>query len=215
MRIRPRKVLAALAICFVSALASQQARAQGPIVGNITFAGSVSLDTTSVNTATMVTAWHGLAPGDLPQVQSDDGTFATAGVMPGDATTFHAPWTFNSGPISSFWSVTTGGGFTFDLTASNITHQTGDGSLGVAGTGTVSHSGFTTTPGTFNFTTQDPSASSRFSFSAATAVPESGTAVLFAIGATCLAGSRFLRRRVKGVNHTERFPRISGPLFLP
>jgi hypothetical protein len=215
MKMLPRTMSIALAIALLSGLFCERAEAQGPITGNITFAGSVSLDTTSVNTATMVTAWHGLGAGGLPQVQSDDGTFATAGVMPGDATTFHAPWTFNSGPISSFWSVTTGGGFTFDLVASSIVQQTGNGSLTVQGSGSVSHSGFTTTPGTFNFTTQDPSASSRFSFSAATAVPESGTAVLFAIGATCLAGSRFLRRRVKGVNHTERFPRISGPLFLP
>jgi hypothetical protein len=214
MKTLPKTVLAALAMGLLSALFCQQARAQGAIVGNITFAGTVSLDTTSVNTATKVTAWHGLGAGGLPQVQSDDGTFATTGVMPGDATTFHAPWTFNSGPISSFWSVTTGGGFTFDLLTSNIVQQA-NGSLFVQGTGNVSHSGFTTTPGTFNFTTQDPSASSRFSFSAATAVPESGTAVLFAIGAMCLASSRFLRRRVKGVNHTERFPRISGPLFLP
>ena len=214
MRIRSKIVLAALAIGLLSALFCEQTQAQAPIVGNITFAGSVSLDMPSVNTATMVTAWHGLGAGGLPQVQSDDGTFATAGVMPGDATTFHAPWTFNSGPISSFWSVTTGGGFTFDLLTSNIVQQ-GNGSLFVQGSGSVSHSGFTTTPGTFNFTTQDPSASSRFSFSAATAVPEGGTAVLFAIGATCLASSRFLRRRVKGVNRTERFPRISGPLFLP
>jgi hypothetical protein len=215
MRIRSKIVLAALAIGLLSGLFCQQTQAQGPIVGDITFAGSVSLDTTSVNTATMVTAWHGLGAGGLPQVQSDDGTFATAGVMPGDATTFHAPWTFNSGPISSFWSVTTGGGFTFDLVASSIVQQTGNGSLTVQGSGSVSHTGFTTTPGTFNFTTQDPSASSRFSFSAATAVPEGGTVVLFAIGATCLASSRFLRRRVKGVNHTRRFPGISGPLFLP
>jgi hypothetical protein len=194
MRIRPRKVLAVLTIGLLSAFFCQQAEAQGPIVGNITFAGSVSLDTSTVNTATMVTAWHGLAPGDLPQVQSDDGTFATAGVMPGDGTTFHAPWTFNSGPISSFWSVTTGGGFTFDLLTSNIVQQ-GNGSLFVQGTGNVSHSGFTTTPGTFNFTTQDPSASSRFSFSAATAaVPESSATVLFAIGALCVTGRKLLRR---------------------
>jgi hypothetical protein len=212
MKTLPKTVLAVLAIGLLSGLFCDRAEAQGPITGNITFAGSVSLDMPSVNTATMVTAWHGLATGDKPQVQTRDGTFFTSGVMPGDGTTFHAPWTFNSGPISSFWSVD---GFTFDLISSNIVHQTGDGSLFVQGTGDVSHSGFTTTLGTFSFTTQDPSASSQFSFSAATAVPESGTAVLFAIGATCLAITRFLRRRVKGVNHTERFPRISGPLFLP
>jgi hypothetical protein len=150
----------------------------------------VNLDQPSVNTATMVTAWHGLAPGDLPQVQSRDGTFATSGVNPGDGTTFHAPWSFTSGPIPSFWSVD---GFTFDLLGSHIVNQM-NGSLTVQGTGNVSHAGFTTTPGTFNFTTQDPSADSQFSFSAATAVPESGTTLLFAIGALGLASSKLLRR---------------------
>jgi hypothetical protein len=191
MKMLPRTKLAVLAIGLLSGLLCDRAEAQGPITGNITFAGSVSLDMPSVNTATMVTAWHGLATGDKPQVQSRDGSFFTSGVMPGDGTTFHAPWTFNSGPISSFWSVD---GFTFDLLTSSIVHQ-GGGSLAVQGTGNVSHSGFATTPGTFNFTTQDPSASSQFSFSAATAVPEGGTAVLLAIGGLCLAGGKLLRRK--------------------
>jgi hypothetical protein len=198
MRIRSKTVLAALAMGLLSALSCRQAEAQAPppIVGNITFAGTVSLNTTTVNTATMVTAWHGLSttpsPG-LPQVQSHDGSF-NGFVTDGDGTTFHAPWSFNippAGQINSFWSVD---GFTFDLLTSHIFQQ-GGGSLAVQGTGNVSHSGFTTTPGTFSFTTQDPSASSRFSFSAATAVPESSAAVLFAIGGLCLAGGKFLRRK--------------------
>lgn len=205
-------MLVVLAIGLLGGLFCNQVQAQGPIVGNITFAGTVSLDAASVNNATMVTGWHGLGAGGLPQVQSVDGTFATAGVMPGDATTFHALWSFNIPPapsISSFWSVD---GFTFALMTSSIVHQ-GGGSLFVSGTGNASGNGFATTPGIFNFTTQDPSASSRFSFSAASAVPESGTAVLFIIGATCLAITRFLRRRVKGLNHTERFPRIQVRFF--
>jgi hypothetical protein len=194
MKTFPKTVLAGLAIGILSGLFCDRAEAQGPITGDITFAGSVSLDTATVNTATMVSAWHGLATGDKPQVQSVDGTFATAGVMPGDATTFSAPWSFNTPPATvtnPFWSVD---GFTFDLTTSHIVQQSG-GFLSVTGTGDVSHSGFTTTPGTFNFTTQDSSANSKFSFSAATTVPESGAAVLFTIGATCLAGGRFLRRK--------------------
>lgn len=168
---------------------SQQARAQGPITGNITFAGSVSLDTTSVNTATMVTAWHGLAAGDKPQVQSADGTFASF-VTPGDGTTFHAPWTFNSGAVPAFWAVD---GFTFDLLTSTIVQQ-GNGFLSVTGTGNVSGNNFTTTPGTWQFTTQDPSASSRFSFSAASSVPEPGTTALIGVAGVCLAGVALKRK---------------------
>lgn len=193
MKTHSRKFAAILAIGLVTCgLLCQQAQAQGPIIGNITFAGSVSLDSPSVNTATMVTAWHGLATGDLPQVQSRDGTFQAQGVMPGDGTTFHAPWSFTSGPISNFWSVD---GFTFDLTSSSVISQ-GSGALHVAGTGTVSKSGFTATPGTWNFTTQDSSADSQFSFSAATsAVPEASTVALFAIGGVCLLGGKLLRRK--------------------
>ena len=160
-------------------------------MGNITFTGSVSLDSGSVNSATMVTAWHGLGAGGLPQVQDADGSFASF-VTPGDATTFHAPWSFNSGAVPSFWSVD---GFTFDLISSSITQQA-NGTLDVVGSGTVSHSGFTPTPGTFNFSTQDPSASSHFSFSAASAVPESSTLSLIAVGGVFLAaGGALLRVR--------------------
>jgi hypothetical protein len=194
MKTHSRKVAAILAIGLVACgLLCQQANAQAPIVGNITFAGSVSLDTSSVDTATEVTAWHGLATGDKPQVQTRDGTFAS--VAPGTGTDFSAPWPFNIPPgtiTNPFWSV---GGFTFDLTSSNVVTQ-GSGALHVAGTGTVSKSGFTTTPGSWNFTTQDSSADSQFSFSAATsAVPEASTVALFAIGGVCLLGGKLLRRK--------------------
>src|SRR6266852_4029324 len=45
------------------------------ITGNITFAGTCSLNTKSASTATMVTGWHGLGAGGLPQVLSHDGSF--------------------------------------------------------------------------------------------------------------------------------------------
>ena len=92
----------------------QQAQAAG-ITGDITFTGTVNLNTTSAGTATQVTAWHGLAAGN-PQVQDVDGDFATF-VTPGDGVTFVHLWSFNSGAIPSFWSVD---GFTFDLTSSSI-----------------------------------------------------------------------------------------------
>jgi hypothetical protein len=211
-----RTMLIALAIGLLSGLFCERAEAQGPITGNITFIGGVSLDDTngSVDTATKVTAWHGGGTNDTPQVRSRDGTFATAGVMPNDSTSFLAPWSFNTPPgtvTNPLWSVD---GFTFDLTTSHIVQQSG-GFLSVTGTGGVSHSGFTTTPGTFNFTTQDPSADSQFSFSAATTVPESGTLALFAIGGLGLAGGKFLQRKVKGLGRSRRFFRVSGPLFLP
>jgi hypothetical protein len=191
MRIPMGVRLAALAIGLSSGILCEQAQAAGPMVGDITFAGSVNLDSTTVNSATKVTAWHGLASGDLPQVQSRDGDFATF-VNKGDGATFESPWSFNTlSSMPSFWTVD---GFTFDLLTSHVVQQ-GLGSLVVAGTGTATGHGFDPTPGTWTFTTQDPSSGSNFSFSAATSVPEPGTLSLLAMGIGGLSGLRLLPRK--------------------
>jgi hypothetical protein len=158
------------------------------ITGNITFTGTCTLNTGSAGTATMVTGWHGLGAGGLPQVMSHDGSF-TGFVTDGDAVTIAFPWSFNSGAVPNFWSVD---GFVFNLTSSSITMQ-GGGSVTVAGTGTISGNGFDMTSGTWNFTTQNPSAHARFSFSAATgSVPDGGSAV--ALLGIALVGIECLRR---------------------
>jgi hypothetical protein len=168
----------------------QQAEA-ALITGDITFTGSVALDSASAGTATMVTAWSGLGLGGLPQVQSDDGDFATF-VAPGDSVTFHVPSSFTTGAIPSFWSVD---GFTFDLTSSSITTQ-GPGAVTVDAVGTISGHSFDSTPGTFHFTTQDPSANALFSFSAASsAVPEPATMISLLSGSSLLGAFIFIRRR--------------------
>ena len=70
--------------------------------------------------------------------------------------------------------------------------QTG-GSVTVDGTGTISGNGFDMTNGTWSFTTQNPSAHARFSFSAATgSVPDGGSAV--ALLGIALVGIEGLRR---------------------
>jgi hypothetical protein len=183
----------------VQHLSPQLPAAPGPIVGNITFAGTVSLDSNTVNTATKVMSWAGPSPTptpnpSLPEVQSRDGSFA-ATVNVGDLTTFAAPWSFNtSTTMTNFWSVDN---FTFDLTTSHIAFQ-GSGFLVAQGTGTVKASGFIDTPGTWNFSTQDGSASGKFSFSASTsAVPEGSTVALLSIGLFGMAGTHFLRKKRK------------------
>jgi hypothetical protein len=195
MKALPKAILGRLAVAAVCGLLSQQAQAAGPIIGRITFAGSVELDQPTVDTATMVTAWHGPGPADKPQVQSRDGDFATF-VNVFDDTTFAPTWPFNSGAIPNFWSVDN---FTFNLINSAILSQ-GGGFLAVAGTGSVSGNGFTATPATWTFTTQDPPAGSprEFSFSASTsAVPEGNTMALLAIGGFGIAGVHFLRKKGK------------------
>jgi hypothetical protein len=155
------------------------------IDGNIAFAGAVNLDTSSAGTATAVTAWHFVGNMGDPYVAGASGDFS--GTL-GMSAIFAAPWSFNSGPVSSFWTV---GGFTFDLTSSAITTQGfdthGNGYVVVNGIGVASGNGFTPTPGTWAFTTQDPSAGAVFSFSSSDAVPEPATGALIAAG-TLLIG---------------------------
>jgi hypothetical protein len=159
-----------------------------PISGNITFAGTCSLNTKSASTATMVTGWHGLGTGGLPQVASHDGSF-NGFVTDGDAVTIAFPWSFNSGAVPNFWRVD---GFVFNLTTSSVSTQ-GAGAVTVNGAGTISGNGFDLTSGTWSFTTQNPSAHSRFSFSAASgSVPEGGSAV--ALLGIALVGIECLRR---------------------
>src|SRR6266446_7557191 len=106
------------------------------ITGNITFTGSCTLNTNSASTATMVTGWHGLGAGGLPQVLSHDGSF-NGSVTDGDAVTIAFSWSFNSGAVPNYWQVD---GFVFNLTSSSISMQ-GGSSVTVDGTGTISGNG--------------------------------------------------------------------------
>jgi VPDSG-CTERM motif len=187
MKTPSRAILTILVVGLVSCgLLCQEAHAI-PITGTVTFAGGVEMDTGTVNTATMVTGWLDQM-GNMPHVTSRDGSF-TAFVMIGDTATFHAPWSFNSGAIASFWSVDN---FTFDLIASSIVSQAG-GFLTVSGTGTISGNNFDPTSGSWSFTAQDQPAGGVFSFSASTsAVPDGGSAV--ALLGLAFAGIEGLRR---------------------
>jgi hypothetical protein len=188
------RILAALSTVVVTGgLFCQHVQAV-QIDGDITFVGTVSLDAKSVGKANMVTGWHGLGAGGLPQVASVDGDFGSF-VKDGDAVTIAFPWSFNSGAVPNFWSVD---GFVFNLTSSSITVQ-GLDAVAVSGTGTISGHGFALTDGTWNFTTQNPSAHAKFSFSAAAgavpAVPDGGSGV--ALLGIALVGIEGLRRTLQ------------------
>jgi hypothetical protein len=165
----------------------QQAQAV-QITGAITFAGGVTLDTNTVNTATKVIAWLDES-GAMPTVQSGSGSFAA---LAGATAMFAAPWSFASGPIAAFWTV---GGFTFNLIASSIVSQIGDGFLAVSGTGTITSPGFDPTFATWLFTVQDDSSSGVFSFSGGSeAIPDGGATV--ALLGLALAGIEGIRRKL-------------------
>lgn len=154
------------------------------IDGSITFNGGVTLNTGSAATASAVNSWVN------PAVQSVAGDFATY-VAVNDAVSFTAPWSFNSGAVIPLWEVN---GFQFNLTSSSISYQ-GGGSVVVDGTGVILRDGFDPTPGTWSFTTQNPSAQGVFSFSAsAGALPDGGMTAMLLGGA--LSGLAFLRRKL-------------------
>ena len=138
----------------------------------LNFAGGVELNSGSVNTASQVLTWLD-EDGNLPTVQSGSGSFAG---LDGQTATFAFPWSFNTAiAIPAFWTV---GGFTFNLIASTIISQMGDGFLAVSGTGTISGNGYATTTGvTWSFTVQDDASNGVFSFSSGSLVPDGGATV--------------------------------------
>lgn len=156
----------------------------------LNISGSATLDTTSLGTATMVTAWGS----DTAAGSGNTGSFA--GIAINTPVTMTAPYVFNSNVLHpNLWSV---GGFTFNLQTSTIFMQTPE-FLDVRGTGTII-SGADVSQGVWAFTMQDPGGAGSplmtFTFSAGTrAVPDSGMAVsLLGLG---LVGVAALRAKLK------------------
>jgi hypothetical protein len=157
------------------------------ITGDLTMGGGARFDTTSVNTAHEVTAWVG--PNKVTSVT------CFAGVSVGDLVALTAPWIFvPTTPKTALWSVD---GYTFNLASSAVFQ--GGGYLNVTGTGTISHSGDTTTDFIWRFSSQDPGAGRpvTWSWSASTsqiAVPDGGMTVML-LGAA-LSGLALIRRKL-------------------
>lgn len=162
-----------------------------PITGNIGFAGTATLDSGSVATATKVVSWG------TNTVGSESGVF-NAFVPIGSQVSLAAPWMFNtpSPGINDFWTV---GGFTYDLltSASSVTMVGGKEFLNIAITGTVSGNGFSTTAFNGAFSSQDPAANGVTTFTESfsfTPVPDGGTTALL-LG-TALSGLALIRRKL-------------------
>ena len=182
-------IAAVAAVCGVGGIAQAV-----PISGNITFAGGVELNTSSAGTATEVLAFTGPGGSGSPTVISSDGSFSS--IAPGSTATFASDWFFNSGAVSSLWSV---GGFTFDLTSSHIVFQGGSPAIvGVDGIGAIMGNGESPEAMTWSFSTSDPGAAGTggkliFSFevadgtTGAATVPDGGTtAMLLGLGILAL-----------------------------
>ena len=183
-----------------AAQAQAQAQAQTtsrPIVGSIDFGGVVTFDTMSLASVKEVMQWNSSF------VLQDSGDFTS--VSPGSHSTMAPQWIFNSGTPSSpsagpstsaLWSV---GGFTFDLSTSNVLPGQSNNFLHVTGTGTVSstNNAFQATPGVWSFTVSNSNGQDQttFGFQAnATSVPEAGTISLLAIGLVFLAAATLRKK---------------------
>lgn len=164
------------------------------IIGVYGFSGSAVLDSTNTDTATSVVTWGPQSPGVL------GGTYSSLGLT--TPISIVDPWTFSApaGPvIPNFWTAgSIGGGFTFDLTSSVITFQSG-GTLRVSGTGIVKHAGYEDTSATFNFTTQNPGVGTGGGFanftvsSSGESVPDGGATI--ALLGVSMLGLHGIRRK--------------------
>ena len=160
-------------VALVTSLVTSQAAF---VTGNIGFVGGANLNTSSAGTATGVSSWVSTV------AYGGDGSFS---IIPDyTSATFAAPWSFSSG-ASPFWTVSAGGEtFVFNLASSSITSRSGN-SVTVNGLGYVTGTGTTTYDSTlmsWSFTTQDPSTTKGFTFSASTSsVPEPSTVVAGAL----------------------------------
>ena len=185
-----KTILTVLIIGLVSCgLFSQQAQAV-PIVGGISLAGGYTTNTGDVNTATAFTSFPSVF------VISVSGSYTGVGTGLGTPAVTMNGFTFNpfSGAITPLWTfVSAGNTYSFDLTALTSRQQTGNNTLTLFGTGTLHITGFTDTPGNWNFTANQ--FGDTFSFSSsngAVAAPDSGSAV--ALLGIALAGIEGVRR---------------------
>ena len=170
----------AAVVCFVGVAQAI------PVSGNIGFSGGAQLDTGDVNSASEVLGWV------TPTVLSGaSGSFS--GIVGGTPVAIASPWTFNSAALAPFWSV---GGFTFNLLSSTIALPSSPGFLNVLLTGSVSATGFDTTPFTGSFQIANPSSGGPDQFTARlsfASVPDGGTTVML-LG-SALMGLGLLKRK--------------------
>lgn len=166
-----------------------------PITGSISMAGSLSLDTSDVWTATTVENWGSTVVTGVTPIFSSYTSIGSAVSMTG-------PWTFAPNPgnaLSGLWSV---GGFTFSVNTDTVGYSVTGGynTTTVVGHGTISGNGYDTTAFDWILSTQNPASGSignypQFSFSASTALVPDGGATVMLLGAA-LSAMGLLRKKL-------------------
>lgn len=168
-----------------------------PITGTVTFGGVAEpaggTDFVSADTVTFPSALVTFANGD----------FANAGIGGGDPAAFNDITFRSATPVTPFtlWTVD---GFTFEVDTITILNEaTLAGTptfLDLAGTGTISASGFDDTPGTWSVSTDSNAKGPVLAFSSTatgqptTTVPVPATLLLFGAGLLTLLGVAARRR---------------------
>jgi VPDSG-CTERM motif len=162
-----------------------------PISGTIDFNGAASTNTGDLSTATAFTSFSGVT---VSNALPPSGSYSGLG---GQAVTTMNGFSFNPpGGVSPLWSFAVGAvTYSFNLATAQAVTQNAN-FLNVQGIGTAYITGYDPTPGVFaiTLTSANGRPATAFSFTAETAVPDGGSAVvLLGIG---LTGIEALRRKI-------------------
>ena len=174
--------LAAPLALGIAALLNQQASAI-PIVGEISFSGSYTINNPNLSIATAFTSFTGVTVSAGPT--GDYSGLAGAAVT-------QTPFTFDpfpAGGVVPLWTIPSQGGTSFDLLALNISFESPTALL-LTGTGIAHKAGKDNTPGTWILSAN--TLGTTFSFSSTnSSVPDGGTTVAFlGMGLVAVEGLR-------------------------
>jgi len=189
-----KNVLKTILVAAGTVLASTVAQAN-LITGSVNMSGTLSINTTSLQTATAITNFVNSGPNQTT-VSSGTGTYlGTSGAL----VTWKYPISLAVGAqvISDLWTFDAG---TYTFSLASITQDTQNANLlFLVGSGTLTAPGFSPTVGNFTLTVTDSSGGSSgtatFGFgSSDTAVPDGGLTVALMGGA--LLGLGAVRRKL-------------------
>lgn len=166
----------------ISALLNQQASAI-PIVGEVSFSGSYTIDNANLAAATKFNSFTGVTVSANP-------TGDYAGLAGSSVT--HSAFSFAPFPVGGvvpLWTIPSSAGTSFDLLSLNIVLQNSTALL-LTGTGISHKAGKDNTPGTWILSAN--TLGSTFSFSSTnSSVPDGGTTVaLLGMGLVAVEGMR-------------------------